>query len=195
MQKTANWYGHSYGEQRTITKMLRVMKLTIFLLTTVFLHVHASGISQSVTLAGRDMSLRTVFATIEQQTGYLVFGSDKLFKSGRPVTLDVKNMPLTDLVAMVMNDQPMNYRIEDKVILLSPGTKPAVMPSGPISASFIPVTGIVQDAEGKPLAGATVSVKGRSLFTTTDEKGQFELNANTGDMLVVTFTGYHPADV
>ena len=50
-------------------------------------------------------------------------------------------------------------------------------------------TGTVVDAEGEPLVGATVSVKGSKAVVATDADGRFSITAKPGDTLVVTFIG------
>lgn len=51
------------------------------------------------------------------------------------------------------------------------------------------VTGVVADASG-PLPGANVTVKGTKKGVSTDVDGKFTIKASSGDVLVVTFTGY-----
>jgi TonB-dependent SusC/RagA subfamily outer membrane receptor len=57
------------------------------------------------------------------------------------------------------------------------------------------VTGTVSDGESKPVAGATVSVKGTSKATSTNATGQFSLNATNNDILVVTHVGFATLEV
>ena len=52
------------------------------------------------------------------------------------------------------------------------------------------VSGTVADAEGKPVAGATVLVDGTTVGTTTNASGQFTISAPTNGTLLVTFIGY-----
>jgi TonB-dependent starch-binding outer membrane protein SusC len=52
------------------------------------------------------------------------------------------------------------------------------------------VTGKVTDKEGKPVAAATVAVKNKQVFTTTDDDGKFSIAASAGDALVITSVGY-----
>ena len=51
------------------------------------------------------------------------------------------------------------------------------------------ITGTVTDALGT-LPNVTVTVKGTSLSTVTDEQGQFSITANSTDVLVFSFIGY-----
>lgn len=54
------------------------------------------------------------------------------------------------------------------------------------------VSGTVADAEGKPIAGATVLVDGTTVGTTTNADGQFTISAPANGTLLVTFIGYEP---
>jgi len=57
------------------------------------------------------------------------------------------------------------------------------------------VTGKVSDNNNQPLIGATITVKGTSSSTTTDDHGFFKLAASEKDVLVVTNIGYAPKEV
>ena len=53
------------------------------------------------------------------------------------------------------------------------------------------VRGKVTDvSSGNPVAGATVSVKNSTTATSTNNDGEFSINATNKDVLVVSFVGY-----
>ncbi len=52
------------------------------------------------------------------------------------------------------------------------------------------ISGTVTDESGLPLPGATVQVKGTTSGTVTNADGKFEIQATTGDIMVVQFVGY-----
>ena len=54
------------------------------------------------------------------------------------------------------------------------------------------ISGTVSDANGHPVAGATVIVDGTSLGTTTNTAGEYTLSAPVNGTLVVTFVGFEP---
>lgn len=57
-------------------------------------------------------------------------------------------------------------------------------------------TGRVIGSDDKlPIVGATVRVKGSTIGTQTDVSGQFTLNVNSGDILVVSYLGYTSQEV
>ncbi len=57
------------------------------------------------------------------------------------------------------------------------------------------ITGTVTDQSGEPLPGATVVVEGTDNGVTTDFDGNFSIQANSGDILVVSFIGYSSQNI
>ena len=62
-------------------------------------------------------------------------------------------------------------------------------------AQQITVKGIVKDTTGEPVIGANVLVKGTTNGTITDFDGNFQLMANQGDIIVISFIGYSPQEL
>ena len=62
-------------------------------------------------------------------------------------------------------------------------------------AQQITVKGLVKDTAGEPIIGANVVIKGTTNGTITDFDGNFQLNANKGDIIVISFIGYQPQEV
>ena len=56
-------------------------------------------------------------------------------------------------------------------------------------AQNVPVTGTVTDADGEPLIGVSVLVKGTSVGAITDLDGKFSLEGKAGDVLVFSYIG------
>ena len=52
------------------------------------------------------------------------------------------------------------------------------------------ISGTVSDENGLPLPGATVIRAGTSSGTTTDFDGKYQLSANVGDVLEISYVGY-----
>jgi len=64
------------------------------------------------------------------------------------------------------------------------------------STMFAQITGtIVDDANDEPLIGASVLIAGTATGTVTDIDGNFSLDANTGDVLEVSYTGYSTQNI
>ncbi|MBO9631480.1 MAG: SusC/RagA family TonB-linked outer membrane protein [Chitinophagaceae bacterium] len=171
-------------------KLLLVMKLTIVLLTTALMSVQAAGLGQTISLSGREMPLRQVFAEIKKQTNYVTFTSSDLLATSHPVSFSVKDMPLKDFLQLVLKDQPLTFSIESNTILLAKKIQPVSPDRLLLTTDQDPVKGIVRDQDGHPLAGASVKIKGTQRGTSTDQQGRFMLDVKPGEVILVSYTGY-----
>ncbi len=59
----------------------------------------------------------------------------------------------------------------------------------------VDVQGTVKGSDGKPLPGASISVKGETRGTTTDLEGRFRMNVPAGSRLVVKYESLHSIDL
>lgn len=190
------------GWCRSFTKTLLVMKLTMLLLTVTFLNVHAKTVAQNVTLSGKDLTLKQVFSAVKKQTGFLVWANRDLFADTRPVSVTVTDMPLTAFLTLLCKDQPLKYVVLDRTIILS--RKPEGSSSRAVSTpkvmssdqpTFIPIRGKVLDSVGRPLSGATITIKNSKVLGVTDAEGVFNLDVAEGDVLLVSYVGYETRSV
>ncbi|NML22777.1 SusC/RagA family TonB-linked outer membrane protein [Pseudoflavitalea sp. G-6-1-2] len=167
------------------------MKLTIVLLTTMLTCAYATGLSQSVTFTGKEVPLKQVFAVIENQTGYVVFLNRDILNDAKPVTIAAKQMPLAEFLSAVLKEQPFDFLIEGKTIVLSPKKiiPPAILLFDPPGRD---VSGFVYDAKtSAPIRGVNISVNGTNKATQSDERGNFMLKNIEGDIsITLTSIGY-----
>ncbi len=57
------------------------------------------------------------------------------------------------------------------------------------------VTGVVSNAAGQSLPGATITVKGSAVAASTDANGRFRITAATGSVIQISFIGYETQNV
>lgn len=57
------------------------------------------------------------------------------------------------------------------------------------------VTGIVKDASGEPIIGASISVKGTSKGDISDMDGKFTIEASSNDILVISYIGFNTQEI
>ena len=60
---------------------------------------------------------------------------------------------------------------------------------------LLTVRGTVKDTAGEPIIGANVVVQGTTNGTITDLDGHFQLDARTGDIIVISFIGYQSQEL
>src|ERR1700750_2114579 len=90
---------------RYLYKPLLIMKLTFTLLVATFLQVSAATYAQKVTLNVKKVSIVKVFKQIQAQTNYdFLYNADDL-KKAKPVSIDVENTPLADVLNACFADQ------------------------------------------------------------------------------------------
>ncbi len=169
-----------------------IMKLTIVLMTVAFLQVSATGSSQMVTYEGKNISLKTVFSEIKRQTGLVFFYNERDFSDTKKVTVKLHNVPVISALDEILKDQPLTYFITRNTIFIK--RKEAIAPPEKIPA--LDINGKVLNEKGEPVAGATISVKGKQNMTLTRDDGTFQLaGVGENDILVITSIGYKDQEV
>lgn len=181
----------------TFHKTLLVMKLTFILLVVAFLGARASGLSQSITFSGKNVSMKQVFAAIKKQTGYVVFTSDDILAGTKPVSLSVYNMPLTDFMDTLLKEQPLAFRVEEKTIVLTKKEQQPFLYPIAVKKNILafPIKGRILGEDGQPLVGASIKIKGSTTGVSSDANGNFSLEAKSGQKLVISYTGYNEKEV
>ncbi|WP_127127041.1 SusC/RagA family TonB-linked outer membrane protein [Pseudoflavitalea rhizosphaerae] len=185
------------GSAWSFTKAMRVMKIMAVFLLGCFFHVSAS-FSQSVTLKVKNAPLKEVLAAVKKQTGYAVFYNAELLADAKPVTLDLQNASLAEVLKAAFNGQPLNYVIENKTIFISRGSAAPTENKRTVELMLSqadPVKIRVTDAEGQPLTGATVAVAKSKRSGVTDAQGYITLNLDAGDVISVSYVGYVSQDI
>ena len=147
-----------------LSKTLLVMKFTAIILLAACLQVSATGNSQTVTLSENNTSLEKIFRKVKVQTGYDFWYESKLLKHAKKVDIHVTNVSLEQALNLCFQNQLLMYSIVEKTIIV----KPKVVSEAEIVAPPPPpfeVSGKITDANGQPLAGASVKLKGTATGT------------------------------
>jgi len=179
-----------------IYKILLIMRLTTVLLIATIMQVSAGSFAQKISLNERSAPLEKIFDKIRLQSGYDFLFNRELLKTAKPVDIKIKNADIEDALAICFKGQPFTYTLEEKTIVIKAKT-PTFLERLADRWAAIDVHGRVVDQEGKPLAGATVKVKGTGKSVSTNGKGEFYLEKveEEGAILVVSFIGYVSKEV
>ncbi|MGV3641996.1 MAG: TonB-dependent receptor [Adhaeribacter sp.] len=155
------------------------------MLTVTCLQVSALGFSQSISISERNASLEKVFEAISKQSGYLFLYNDELLQQARPVTLELKDAPLEQVIKACFQNQPLTYSIVEKTIVVKPGEAKKQQNAD------LTVTGRVTDKDGVPLPGVTVLLKGTNIGVPTNADGNFSISVPDGSgTLVFSYISY-----
>jgi TonB-linked SusC/RagA family outer membrane protein len=178
-------------------KWLMRIHVTFILLIAAFLQISLASNAQNISLVKKDISLTELFKEIKKQSGYDFVYTHDLLGKGTSVDIDVKNQPLKKVLDKSFENQPFTYSIENKTVVVSP------IKGIPSSAHLLApksqqneIKGVVTDAKGEPLAGASVKVKATQIAVITDANGTFVLrDVSANDVLVVSFIGFQNEEV
>lgn len=130
--------------------------------------------------------MERVMNEIEKQTNYL-FLSNKDVDINSIVTVNVKERPLSEALTQMVRGLDVAYKFDGKYILLSK-----------VNRKPVTVKGIVTDATGAPVIGASVIVKGTTIGVSTNADGSFSLQVpppTEHAVLTVAYLGYESVDV
>ncbi|MET4544664.1 TonB-linked SusC/RagA family outer membrane protein [Pedobacter africanus] len=179
-----------------IHQFLLVMRLTTLIMILGIVQASATTFGQKVTLAVKNEPLTKVFKKISQQTGYGFILSNKMMKDSKPVSVDLKEVTLSEALRILFRAQPLTYAIEEKSVVVS--RKADLVSAGNTTDRFqqTDIKGRVVDEKGLPLPGVTVMVKETSKVTTTDTEGRFSFKGvSEGSVLIFKFIGFETQEV
>jgi TonB-linked SusC/RagA family outer membrane protein len=138
----------------------------------------------------RNAPLRTILTEIENQTDYLFFYNSQVDVTSR-VTIHVKSMPVNEVLSELFSNSQVNYAMEGTSIMLTDSKISSENRLETLVQQSITITGKVTDAEGEPLPGVSVKIKGTTHGTATDANGAYSLPVPDGNAtLVFSYVGF-----
>ncbi|MBN2814387.1 MAG: TonB-dependent receptor [Bacteroidales bacterium] len=177
-------------------KVLRTMKLTIFLLLISVLSVFADksySQTQILNLNVNNSTVKEVLKSIEAQSEFYFMYSEKLVDINREVSIVIKDKRINEVLDELFAGTNVSYKIKDRFILL---TTPEVTGNDLMAQQQSTVSGRVTDSSGDPLPGVTVIIKGTNSGTITGGDGSYSLsNVPANASLLFSFVGMKPLEV
>ncbi len=190
-----NYTNNVCWPNRLLPKILLTMKLTSVLLIVTIMQVSATGFAQKITIKQKNVSLEQLFKVITKQTGYNVLWVGIEAGNFKKIDLDFNKAPLNDVLKKSFENQSLTYEIENKTIIVRKSKKILIEPDQAVNM-VIDISGRIVDADGKPLPGASVKVKGTTKAATADNGGNFQLKGvDESALLEVSFIGYVTVEV
>ncbi|MCC8408179.1 SusC/RagA family TonB-linked outer membrane protein [Mucilaginibacter sp. UR6-1] len=183
--------------RRVKYKLLLVMKLTTILLLIGTLHLSAASYSQTVSISRQNATLETVFKDIKKQTGYLFFYNGKINTKSPRLNVDLKNVTLDEALNFCLSRYNLTYTIVDKTIVVRNKAPEAGETVATAPKAKFQLSGKVIAADSKEaLPGVNIAVKGNSAaWAQTNNKGEFKLMVDAGDVLTFSFIGFKTKEV
>jgi TonB-linked SusC/RagA family outer membrane protein len=196
--------------RRLIWKVMKVSLIQLFFAITL------AGVSlanpstaqevleRKVSLSLRGVTLKKALSELENVTKVKFVYSRSHLKLDDRITLDADRETLGAVLNELLVPRQINFSVQEKndYIVLTHGGNEDSGASGEPEATTeilndaVMVTGKVTDAQGIPLPGVNILVKGLTSGTTTDSNGDFSLEVPDADVtLVFSFIGYATQEV
>ena len=146
--------------------------------------------AERITLDLHQATMDAFAQEIKAQAGYTFFYNDSLAKAIEPITLSVKDEPLTSVLDKVFAPKGYTFTIEDKTIVIK---KARPLPRG---IKSVEVCGFVYDEKRQPMPGVTVQVVGTTVGTASTAGGWFSIDLPLVEgKLKFSFVGYKDKEV
>jgi len=181
-------------------QIIRVMKISVFLLLISFLNVFAeNSYSQETRLSinMHEKSVEEVLSKIESQSEFSFLYSNKFVDVNRKVSIKVKNKRIHEILDKLFAETDVEYTVHDKQIILVPKK---ILKKNEVNdkannrvqvSDKLEITGIITDEKGEPLPGVNIRIKGGFQGTISDISGNYKISVdNQNAILEFSFIGY-----
>lgn len=172
-----------------LAKTILIMKLTVVLLIAACLQVYANGNAQTVTLNENNVSFGQIFQSIQKQTGFNFFYKDELLQKAGKVSVNVKDVSIQDALDACFKNVGLTYSIVDNTVIIKQKNEPFIVNANQASPQA-QIGGVIKDADGNPLPGASVKNRRTGKGTATNAEGHFSIDAVVNDVLEISSVGF-----
>jgi TonB-linked SusC/RagA family outer membrane protein len=185
----------------TFMKYSTIVLLIIGYFSTMVLAApsYSQILDKSITLHTAQITLPEALDKISNATqARFVLATRK--KQDKRISLNVNNVKLRKVLDDILATYELTYTIVGNTIVLKQAPSPKIpAPAMPkkqdnkvkiIDQVSRLLTGTVVDKSRQRLAGASVVVKGANRGVVTDTNGEFSIDVNTGDILIISFIGF-----
>jgi iron complex outermembrane receptor protein len=153
--------------------------------------------AQDINLNLKKVSIKQAFNEIEQQCTVTFVYDDKVVNNLTLITLRASNQPLVEVLKQLQSKTQLQFKMVGNMVGVAQdvNSMPDLTPLSAQDNNIGNITGVVKDAQGYPLPGVTVQVKGTTRSTSTNADGSFTIGADKGSVLIFRFIGFELKEV
>lgn len=202
------------NKQRLVASILFAMRIAIaqVAISVVFIsslyakEANSQNILQKTfSISADNKELKSVIFEIQKQTKVKFSFSPDAINASRLITYSARQIRIADFLDREMKKCLIGYQVINNRIVLYPESNPVdednkapvfEKSAAPDAPPAIVISGTIINEKGEPLAGATITEKGKSNAVVADAKGRFSIRvANENAILVITSVGHEPLEV
>jgi TonB-linked SusC/RagA family outer membrane protein len=170
-----------------LKKLFRIMRVAILILIVSAMTVSAESYSQAkrmnINLA--NSTIAGVIQFVEKNSDFVFLYRNDDVNLEKKVDVNLVNASINQILDEVFENTDVTYDVyERQIVIRKASEKPT------ITQQQKTVSGMITDAQGIPLPGVTVIVKGTTLGTVSDVDGNFQFSVPaSAETLVFSFVG------
>lgn len=195
MNKLAFDKGRYISSYTPFSKIFRIMRISTALMLVFMTCAYGNGKAQKVSLSLRNAHLEDAFKEISKQTKYKFFYNDAALKKAGRVTVEIQDKSMAEALTQLLGSNRLVFKIIDGTVTVNSSVASKSSHPNVIIDAQSRISGVVRNAEGAPLAGATIAVKGTNVGTATDGQGNFTIQANRGATIIVRYIGHRSQEL
>jgi TonB-linked SusC/RagA family outer membrane protein len=187
-----DYFSQGRGMPFSNCKILKIMKLTVFMMLFVFQQIFAlEGYSQAdkLNLNLKNNTLKEVFKMIEEHSEYSILYDESLLENSSLKSGNYSNRVISEILDELLVNEKLRYQVIDKMIVIVKNDANKFAKES-IAQENITLKGKVIDHTGEPIVGANVVIKGTTNGTITNIDGEYVLVVGSDDEVVFSFIGY-----
>lgn len=138
--------------------------------------------AQDIALKMNQVTVKEAIEELQKQSGYsfVYIGGD--LDMNKTVTIDAEQ--LQEAVEQILQGQKVTYEIQGKnIVVKKEGAQTKQHPAKTVK-------GVVKDANGDAIIGASIRLLGTNKGSITDIDGNFTLDLSIGDKIEISYIGY-----
>lgn len=145
----------------------------------------------TLNLSFKNAKIEQVLDAITKQSGIKIAYNNDEIATNKSVSVNIKTSDIEDALEAVLGNGYTFKQIDNYIaIARKEGNTLKATPSI-TQQKDLQIKGLVTDADGNPIIGATVAIKGTATGVITDINGQYIINAPKGSILEFRYIGYN----
>jgi len=170
--------------------MTKRAKIAFALIVFIVMPFMVSG--QEVTINLRQARLETVLDTLEALTGCTFYYTEPPIDINRRMDISAEKTDIREVLNDFFSGTNIDVKINGKKVYLS---EKSLQDTQVTTNQPLKYTGVVTDAEGEPVFGARVVIKGTTIYAVTDFDGRFHMETKRGTIIVISSLGYADEEI
>ena len=149
-----------------------------------------------ISMTKTNVSIENVLRELEKQSDYTFFYNDNQVKLNKKVSINVSDAPIETVLNEVFKNSGYTYKIVDNQIVVSTAAAAAKEVQATQQQKQRNISGVVKDAMGEAIIGASVIEKGNPTNgTITNIDGEYKIKIAPYSTLIFSYIGFETQEV